>query len=61
MCNMTDELKYMLKSVEEAIYYEETSQNDNVKWISELYKRARVLRRAIRAMEKMDRKAGANA
>lgn len=61
MCNMTDELKYMLKSVEEAIYYEETSQNDNGKWISELYKRARVLRRAIRSMEKMDRKAGANA
>lgn len=61
MCNMTDELKYMLKSVEEAIYYEETSQNDNGKWISELYKRARVLRRAIRSMEKIDRKAGAKA
>lgn len=61
MCNMTDELKYMLKSVEEAIYYEETSQNDNGKWISELYKRARVLRRAIRSMEKMDRKAGTKA
>lgn len=53
---MIEELRKMLRGIDEAIYYEETSQNGFVRLLDNLYARKKTLERAIRDLEKLDRK-----
>lgn len=52
---MIEELKSMLRGIEEAIYYEEVSQNGNYRLIANLDRRAKALRKAIKTMESCDK------
>ena len=54
---MVEEMRKMLRGIEEAIEYEEISQSGNYRWIANLDRRARALRKAIKTMEACDKAA----